>query len=108
MGTDEPVSALVVAGHEGHAGQEGHPGEGGHDHHTGLEDSARGQGHHQGSHPGGADCRSGSACGATGVVTPASARVPASLPVQVGSPRIADSWATFIPGHETPPPRLLV
>jgi hypothetical protein len=100
----EPVVAHGVEGH--HAGH-GRSHEGHHD--TGSAGASEsGVPGHSGAHHGDTGCRAGSMCGGVGLLsapTLGSGQLLASHPAVSTPP---GGWPTPWPGHDTPPPRLLV
>lgn len=100
----EPVVAQGVEGHHpGHGrSHEGHHGAGS----TGASET--GHPGDSGAHHGDTGCRAGSMCGGVGLLsaaTPGAGELLASH-ATVSTP--PGGWPTAWPGHDTPPPRLLV
>jgi hypothetical protein len=94
------ASAVTTAAHEEH----------GHAHHVGGSGGAASSEDDSGDHPGSAPtCMRVTGCGAGGLVSPFRSRpAPPAPALSAANLPTPDHYQTVFPGHEPPPPRLLV
>lgn len=82
-----------------------------HDHHSTPPGHAPDTGSHAdhgSSHHGDTGCRAGSMCGGVGVLAAGVIGSPDLVPSHAPASAPSAGWPTAWPGHDTPPPRLLV